>query len=115
VLVPAPDERARLEIFKVHTKRMPLRGVNLKELARKTEGYSGADIEAVCREAAMAALREDPKAKVVRAKHFTQALRKVPPSLTKEIEEFYVKFLERQKRAVQRAEEERVRPPTYYG
>ncbi|MEO2152549.1 MAG: AAA family ATPase, partial [Thermococcus sp.] len=45
ILVPAPDEKARLEIFKVHTRRVPLaEDVDLAELAKKTEGYSGADI-----------------------------------------------------------------------
>ncbi len=51
ILVPAPDEKARLEIFKVHTRRVPLAGdVDLRELAKKTEGYTGADIAAVVRE-----------------------------------------------------------------
>ncbi|MGC9097128.1 MAG: ATP-binding protein, partial [Infirmifilum sp.] len=45
IYVPPPDEKARLEIFKVHTKRMPLaEDVDLAELAKRTEGYTGADI-----------------------------------------------------------------------
>ncbi|WP_297512250.1 CDC48 family AAA ATPase, partial [Thermococcus sp.] len=44
ILVPAPDEKARLEIFKVHTRKVPLaEDVNLEELAKRTEGYTGAD------------------------------------------------------------------------
>ncbi len=59
ILVPVPDEKARLDIFKIHTRGMNLdEDVNLEELAKKTEGYTGADIEAVCREAAMLAVRE---------------------------------------------------------
>jgi transitional endoplasmic reticulum ATPase len=113
VLVPAPDERARLEIFKVHTKDMPLKGVDLEELARRTEGYSGADIEAICREAAMNALRKDIKAKHVTMKHFEEAFKRVGPSITKEMVEFYNKFLERHKARVREKEAER--PPSYYG
>ncbi len=89
ILVPAPDEKARLDIFKVHTKKMPLKGVKLEELAKKTEGYVGADIEAVCREAAMLALRENIKAKEVTAKHFEKALKKIRPSITKAVESAY--------------------------
>jgi transitional endoplasmic reticulum ATPase len=59
ILVPVPDEKARLDIFKIHTRSMNLaEDVNLEELAKKTEGYTGADIEALCREAAMLAVRE---------------------------------------------------------
>ncbi|CAB3288864.1 Cell division protein FtsH [Methanocaldococcus lauensis] len=59
ILVPVPDEKARLDIFKIHTRGMNLaEDVNLEELAKKTEGYTGADIEAICREAAMLAVRE---------------------------------------------------------
>ncbi len=90
IYVPPPDEKARLEIFKVHTRNMPLaEDVDLKELARKTEGYTGADIAAVCREAAMIALREEFKVRPIRMKHFLEALKKVPPSLTREVIERY--------------------------
>ncbi|MDI6806435.1 MAG: AAA family ATPase, partial [Candidatus Aenigmarchaeota archaeon] len=101
VLVPAPDTKSRLKIIEVHTKKQPLaKNVDLKELVKATEGFSGADIEAVCREAAMNAMREDIKAKEVKMKHFKQALEKIKPSLTKEIIEYYGQFRERQKKAV---------------
>src|SRR5207247_11472183 len=58
LLVPTPHKDARLAILKVHTKGMPLEGVDLEELAVDLDGYSGADIEGLCREAAMIALRE---------------------------------------------------------
>jgi len=106
VLIPAPDERARLEIFKIHTKGMPLKSVDLKELVKKTEGFSGADIEALCREAAMSALRENIKAKQVTKKHFDQAIKEAIPSLTKEVSTYYEKFVERQKR-IKKPEEEK--------
>jgi len=83
VLVPAPDRDARLEIFKIHTRNMPLHDVDLEELANKTNGYSGADIEAVCREAAMIALRENIKSDRVTGENFERALKKIKPSVSK--------------------------------
>ncbi len=101
ILVPAPDYKARLEIFKIHTRKMPLaKDVSLEELAKQTEGYSGADIEAVCREAALNALREDIKAKEVRKKHFKKALEKVKPSITPKLMEFYKRIAEQFKAPV---------------
>jgi transitional endoplasmic reticulum ATPase len=104
VLVPAPDLKTRLEILKIHTKSMPLKDVDLKELATKTEGFSGADIEALCREAAMFALRENIKAKEVRMKHFSEAFKNVSPSVTKDVVQYYGKFEDR-KREVEKKEE----------
>jgi len=83
IFVPPPDELARVEIFKVHTKNMPLdKDVNVTTLAKMTEGYSGADIEGLCREAAMTAVRDDWKAKPVTMKHFELALEESRPSLS---------------------------------
>jgi len=89
ILVPVPEEKTRLEIFKVHTKGMPLKGVSLEALAKKTEGYAGADIEAVCREAAILALRKDIKSKEITSKFFDEALSKVRASVTSEVEKAY--------------------------
>ncbi len=84
IFVDAPNEKAREEILKVHTKNMPLeKGVNLKSFAKQLEGYSGADIEAIVREAGMAALRENIKANKVRKKHFEEAIKEISPSLAK--------------------------------
>ena len=90
VFVPPPDKQARFEIFKVHTKDMPLNeDVNLNILSEMTDGYSGADIEGLCREAAMTAVRDDWKAKPVTMKHFEIALEETRPSLSpKDIERF---------------------------
>ncbi|HDO41301.1 MAG TPA: AAA family ATPase [Candidatus Bathyarchaeota archaeon] len=102
IYVPAPDEKARLEIFKIYTKNMPLaKDVNLEELARATKGYSGADIEALCREAALNALRRDLNAKEVTKADFDSAMEKIGPSISPEIEEWYKSFM-RQIRRVQR-------------
>ncbi|MFH1285383.1 MAG: CDC48 family AAA ATPase [Candidatus Micrarchaeota archaeon] len=91
--IPAPEEKARLAIFKVHTKKMPLASdVNLEELATKTEGYTGADIEGVCREAGMNAIREHKQPKNVDAKHFEEALKSIKPTITKQHIERIEKF-----------------------
>jgi len=78
VKVDDPDEAARLAIFKVHTKNMPLADdVDLEYLAKNTQKYVGADIEAVCREAVMLTLRDDLKAETVKMKYFKKAMKKV--------------------------------------
>ena len=80
IQVKEPDEEARLAIFKVHTKNMPLaKDVDLKKLAKQTDGYVGADIESVCREAAMLALRENLEASEIPNKYFKEAIDKVKP------------------------------------
>ncbi|MBI5065028.1 CDC48 family AAA ATPase [Candidatus Woesearchaeota archaeon] len=89
ILTHSPDKTAREEIFKVHTTNMPLKEVNIPDLAEKTEGYVGADIEAVCREAAIFALRENIAAKEVTMNHFEEALKKVRQSVTADIEKAY--------------------------
>src|SRR5690606_23509501 len=86
ILVHAPDLKARKKIFEIHTSKMPLeKDVNLDELAKLTEDYSGADIEAICREAAMTALREDITSKIVTKEQFMAALKQVSPSLPEEV------------------------------
>jgi transitional endoplasmic reticulum ATPase len=78
IKIDDPDEKARLEIFKVHTKKMPLADdVDLKRLAKETDGYVGSDIEAVCREAVMLTLRENMKSENVKMKYFKEAMKKV--------------------------------------
>ena len=75
---------------------MPLaKDVNLKQLARETKGYVGADIEAICREAGMLALRDNIKITEVNSKYFKEALTKVRPSASKEMVDSY-KDLEEQ-------------------
>ncbi len=91
VLVPAPDEKARLEILRIYTKDMPLKGVNLSELAKKTANFTGADVEALVREAGMDALRKNMNAKVIAKENFDHALKTIKPSVSKELIEFYSK------------------------
>ncbi len=100
VYVPPPDYGGRLEILKVHTRRMPLaEDVDLADIARRTEGYSGADLEAVVREAGLQALREDINAEKVYGRHFERALEKIKPSLTKELVRFYENIAKKIKKA----------------
>ena len=81
IKVDLPNEEARLGIFKVHTQGMPLASdVSLEKLAKQTDGYVGADIEAVCREAAMLTLRNNIDAENIPNKYFKEALEKVKPS-----------------------------------
>jgi len=106
IYVPPPDIKARAEIFKVHTKKIKLSSdVNLEELARRTEGYTGADIAAVVREAAMLALRETikertPSAKPVSTRHFEEALKRIPPSLGPDDVRRYEEMAKKLRRAI---------------
>ncbi len=102
IYVPEPSEEGRLQIFRIHTKGMPLaKDVDLSELARLTKGYSGADIESACREAALHALRKNIDAKEVTLADFTEAFRKVSPSITSDMENWYKSF-SKQVRKVQK-------------
>jgi transitional endoplasmic reticulum ATPase len=104
LLVGPTDKKGRLEIFKIHTKNMPLaKDVDIQELAEKTEGYVGSDIEGLCREAAMLALRKDIKADKVKAENFEEAMGKVKPSVTKSDIERYKKVEENYLRSAKAA------------
>ncbi|MEM2092699.1 MAG: CDC48 family AAA ATPase [Candidatus Bathyarchaeia archaeon] len=95
IYVPEPDDKSRLQIFKIYTKNMPLANdVNLEQIASITKYYSGADIEAVCREAAMQALRRDINSKEITMKDFEEALRRIGPSITPDMEKWYKSFMQ---------------------
>jgi transitional endoplasmic reticulum ATPase len=90
IYVPEPDEKTRLEILKLYTKDMPLaKDVDIKNLANQTKSYSGADLEGLCREAALLALRRDIKAKEVTLSDFQKAMEKVGPSILPDMEAWY--------------------------
>ncbi len=90
IFIPAPDRDARLQILKIHTKDMPLDdSVNIDDLAERMEGYVGADIEGICREAAIFALRENMDAEIVTMEHFEKALAKARPSVDEDTIKFY--------------------------
>ena len=93
VEVGDPNEEARIAIFKVHTKDMPLADdVDLEKLAKRTEGYVGADIEAVCREAVMLTLRDNMEADKVKMKQFREAMDKVKPKKESRLKAVQLKF-----------------------
>ncbi|HYM38808.1 MAG TPA: CDC48 family AAA ATPase [Thermoplasmata archaeon] len=108
LLVPAPDKAARLEVLKVHTKGMPLEGVDLDELAEELDGYTGADIEGLCREAAMVALREKKDARKVQMTHFQEAIKVVRPSLDEDTVKFYENLGKAIERGAARRQKEEV-------
>eukprot|EP00058_Branchiostoma_floridae_P005333 XP_002590821.1 hypothetical protein BRAFLDRAFT_90046 [Branchiostoma floridae] len=86
IYVPPPDLTARVEILHVHSRKMPLsHDVDIQELAHRTDLYSGADLENLCREAAMQALQQEGlDTGVVRHAHFMAALQDTAPSLNLE-------------------------------
>jgi len=75
IQIPLPDRDARLQILKIHSRRMKMSNVDLDEIARITDKATGAELEAVCREAGMMAVRRD--AAYVEMSDFTDAVRKV--------------------------------------
>ena len=105
ILVGQPDIKAREEIYKIHTKDMPIaKDVDISELAEMSEGFAGADIEAVCREAAMTALRENKKSKEVKRAHFMKALGHVHPSIDEEMIDYYREIADKLGRAITKKE-----------
>ncbi len=95
IYVGEPDEKSRLQIFKIYTKEMPLaKDVDLGQLANLTKYYSGADIESLCREAAMHTLRRDKTSQEVTMKDFQDAIKEVGPSVTPDMEKWYKSFIQ---------------------
>jgi transitional endoplasmic reticulum ATPase len=96
-----PDEKGRLEILKIHAATKPLADdINLEEIAKKTEKYSGADLSAIVNEAVMLAIRECvlqgkslEEAQIcnykIEKKHFDEAMKKVQPTAETDL---YKKF-----------------------
>jgi transitional endoplasmic reticulum ATPase len=102
IYVPEPDEKSKLQIFKIYTKNMPLgKDVDLMQIAASAKNFSGADIDALCREAAMVALRKDVNANQVTSSDFDEARKRVGPSVTPDMEKWYKSFMQ-QARQVQK-------------
>jgi transitional endoplasmic reticulum ATPase len=91
IYVEAPDFESRIKILEVHTKDMPLaEDISLKHIAQLTEGYSGADLENLCREAGMEAIREKMENfDNIEYRHFEFALEKIKSTLPTEIIQRY--------------------------
>ena len=88
--VPPPDEAAREVIFKIHSEGMPLSKFSLKDIIGGLDGFTGADIEAVCREAALICMRANKK-KVTKT-HFEEAIKRVRPTVNAEMLAYYQKM-----------------------
>jgi len=113
IYVPPPDLKARLDILRIHTAHMPLaEDVDLTEIAKLTENYSGADLEALVREAALIALREDINADRVHMRHFMKALEKIRPSITPEMVKYYMDWYSKARQRIS-ATSEVVKPHVY--
>ncbi|MCZ7392580.1 MAG: CDC48 family AAA ATPase [Candidatus Methanoperedens sp.] len=95
VFVGPPSRSGRIEIFKIHLKNTPLsEDVSIEELADLTDNYVGSDMESLCREAVMLALRENFDTEKVEMRHFKDALKKVRPALAEDMLEYYEKLQE---------------------
>jgi AAA family ATPase len=93
LFVGPPDRDARIKILNINLKKIPHgEDVNIEELADKTEGYSGAEITSICREAALYAMQQDLNSKQVEKTHFMKALEKVPRGITPDVIEFYKNY-----------------------
>jgi transitional endoplasmic reticulum ATPase len=100
IYVPQPNGDARKKILEIYVKNMPLaKDVDLTRLSTLAKNYSGADIEALCREAALNALRKDENAKEVTFKDFKESLEKVGPSVSPTMEDWYKNFLKQARKA----------------
>ncbi|CAL5396376.1 unnamed protein product [Camellia sinensis] len=92
--VPPPDLEARYEILSVHTRNMKVSNdVDLKQIAEDTELFTGAELEGLCREAGIVALREDISASVVCNRHFQTVWKSLKPALTTEEVNSYLSFM----------------------
>lgn len=88
IYVGSPDEKARQEILRIITQPMPLaKDVDLVSIAQSTKSFSGADLVALCREAAVNAMQG--KSEIVSNADFVKAIRLVRPSITKDVEDWY--------------------------
>uniref|UniRef100_UPI00398EE5EF ATPase family gene 2 protein homolog A isoform X2 n=1 Tax=Pristiophorus japonicus TaxID=55135 RepID=UPI00398EE5EF len=93
IYVPLPDTATRAEIFKLQFRSMPINDdVSLDYLVAGTEKYSGAEIIALCREAALLALQEDLQAKIILERHFEQSFKIVTPRIPKKLIDFYANY-----------------------
>ncbi|MBU2565674.1 MAG: CDC48 family AAA ATPase [Candidatus Thermoplasmatota archaeon] len=119
IYISPPGKKEREKIFKIHLKDKPLTDdIDISMLAERTENYVGADIEAICREATILALREivkkgmdrktvkkAVKGKKIEKKHFDKAIKRVKPTMTSETLKDYEKIMEEFAEYTMKAEE----------
>ena len=85
--IPPPDIDSIKAILKIHSEPMPLGKFKIEDLAPQLVNYTGADIEAICREAALISMRANKKS--VSKKHFEEAINRVRPTITEEMMDYY--------------------------
>ena len=85
--IPPPDVESIRAILKIHSAPMPLGKFNIEDFAPQLVNYTGADIEAICREAALISMRAEKKS--VSKKHFEEAINRVRPTITEEMMDYY--------------------------
>ena len=91
--VPSPNEKERKQMLNIFTRTMPfVNDVDLDEIAKKTDGFSGADLETYCREAAIRALRRDIHAEEVKMSDFMNVFDSIHASITPEMIKYYEKI-----------------------
>ena len=103
VYAGVPTKSGREEVLKIHTRGMPLSDVNISELAELSEGYVGSDLESLCREAGMLAMREDFDH--VEMRHFEEALQKIRPTASADLTDHYQRVQEQFKGGVAKKEQ----------
>lgn len=92
--VPPPDLEARYEILRVHTRGMTIdNDVDLKKIAQETERFTGAELEGLCREAGIVALREDITATIIHNRHFQTVRSSLNPALTSQEIDSYASYM----------------------
>ena len=109
LFIQPPDEKGRLEIIKILTEKMPLASdVDLDEIAVSTQNYTGADLASLCREAVVNAMQNNSKK--INSNDFALALKKIKPSITKQIDQWYTSIKDEVSNIIPKSENE-----TFYG
>ena len=109
LFIQPPDEKGRLEIIKILTEKMPLTSdVDLDEIAVSTQNYTGADLASLCREAVVNAMQNNSKK--INSNDFALALKKVKPSITKQIDQWYTSIKDEVSNIIPKSTNE-----TFYG
>ena len=107
--IAPPDEKSRLEIIKILTKKMPLSNdVKLQEIAIATQNFSGSDLTSLCREAAVHAMRNNSLK--ISSQDFAKSLKQIKPSITKEVDQWYSNVKESISNVVPKSEDK-----SFYG
>jgi AAA family ATPase len=95
IYVAPPDVAARRQIFAIQLQRIPINNddIDLDRLAALTDGFSGAEIVGACRQASLLAIRDNPDAQCIEARHLNAAIEQVQPAITMEMLAFYESLL----------------------